>query len=110
MIEAILMTATALALVSVGVFVIYFGTTRTWERTSEGRSLMAVALATGVLAAAACVKRVDEVSDLDIWPYLRPVVAIAWLIIAAVYAWRAFTLLPGRGQQQSSSPAAVPTD
>ena len=99
MIETILMTSTALALVSVGVFVVYFGTTRTWERTPEGRSLMAVALATGILAAAAFAKRIDEVSALGIWPYLRPVVAIAWLMVAAVYAWRALTLMPRRGRQ-----------
>lgn len=99
MIETILMTSTALALVSVAVFVVYFGTTRKWERTPEGRSLMSVALATGILAAAAFVKRIDEVTDLDIWPYLRPVVAIAWLTIAAVYAWRALTLMPRRGRR-----------
>lgn len=95
-----LVAATVAAVVAVFSFIIRYGWRFRWERTTEGRSLMAVAVATGILAGAAVVRRIDEHDGVvDSGEWLSWLIAFAWSVIAAVYFWRLWSLRKGDEDQ-----------
>lgn len=95
--ELILATVTVAAAITITAFVALFSTVR-WERTGMGRSLMAVSLATALIAWMSVARRWDEMhGDVDWATEIRPALILAWTIVAVVFAWRIRAFLRGRG-------------
>lgn len=95
--ELILATVTVAAATTITVFIGLFSTVR-WERTGMGRSLMAVSLATALIAWMSVARRWDEMhSNVDWATEIRPALILAWTIVTVVFAWRIRAFLGGRG-------------
>ena len=95
--ELILATVTVAAAITITVFIGLFSTVR-WERTGMGRSLMAVSLATALIAWMSVARRWDEMHNNVEWSAeIRPALILAWIIVGAVFAWRIRAFLRGRG-------------
>ena len=95
--ELILATVTVAAAITITVFIGLFSTVR-WERTGMGRSLMAVSLATALIAWMSVARRWDEMHNNVEWSTeIQPALILAWAIVGAVFAWRIRAFLKGRG-------------
>lgn len=95
--EMILATVTVAAAITITAFVGLFSTVR-WERTGMGRSLMAVSLATALIAWMSVARRWDEMhGNLDWGTEIQPALILAWTIVTVVFAWRIRAFLRGRG-------------
>lgn len=93
----ILATVTVAAAITITAFVALFSTVR-WERTGMGRSLMAVSLATALIAWMSVARRWDELhSNVEWSTEIQPPLILAWIIVGAVFAWRIRAFLRGRG-------------
>lgn len=93
----ILATVTVAAAITITAFVALFSTVR-WERTGMGRSLMAVSLATALIAWMSVARRWDEIHRNVEWSTeIQPPLILAWIIVGAVFAWRIRAFLRGRG-------------
>ena len=93
----ILATVTVAAAITVTAFVALFSTVR-WERTGMGRSLMAVSLATALIAWMSVARRWDELhSNVEWSTEIQLPLILAWIIVGAVFAWRIRAFLRGRG-------------
>ena len=92
----ILATVTVAAAIIITAFVALFSTVR-WERTGMGRSLMAVSLATALIAWMSVARRWDEIHRNVEWSTeIQPPLILAWIIVGAVFAWRIRAFLRGR--------------
>ena len=93
----ILATVTVAAAITITVFIALFSTVR-WERTGMGISLMAVSLATALIAWMSVARRWDEMhGNVDWATEIQPALILAWIIVGAVFAWRIRAFLKGRG-------------
>ena len=93
----ILATVTVAAAITITAFVALFSTVR-WERTGMGRSLMAVSLATALIAWMSVARRWDELrSNVEWSTEIQSPLILAWIIVGAVFAWRIRAFLRGRG-------------
>lgn len=93
----ILATVTVAAAITITAFVALFSTVR-WERTGMGRSLMAVSLATALIAWMSVARRWDELhSNVEWSTEIQLPLILAWIIVGAVFAWRIRAFLRGRG-------------
>ena len=93
----ILATVTVAAAITITVFIALFSTVR-WERTGMGISLMAVSLATALIAWMSVARRWDEMhNNVDWVTEIQPALILAWVIVGAVFAWRIRAFLKGRG-------------
>ncbi|MFK4494832.1 hypothetical protein [Dermacoccus sp. GAS27A] len=95
--ELILAIVTVAAAITITVFIALFSTVR-WERTGVGISLMAVSLATALIAWMSVARRWDEMhGNVDWATEIQPALILAWIIVGAVFAWRIREFLKGRG-------------
>ena len=63
-----------------------------------GRSLMAVSLATALIAWMSVARRWDELhSNVEWSTEIQSPLILAWIIVGAVFAWRIRAFLRGRG-------------
>ena len=59
-----------------------------WRRSMWGRMMMLTMAATALLSASYVMARLDELSEIDLWPVHGWGRSIAWWLLAAVYAWK----------------------
>lgn len=88
-----LLAATIAATICTLTFVVRYAATLRWERTSTGRSIMALSAALTLAEAAAVARRIDELDPgIDLTTTTTTLAAIAWTAITAVFIWRHWAL------------------
>ena len=102
--DFLLIAATVFAAVACTVFVAVYST-RPWQSTPMGRSIMLKDIALALVAWIAILKRVDEnVASIDLWPHLVPLVVLGWAGVGLSMAYRTIVLLrAGRDDEESES-------
>ena len=102
--DFLLNAATVFAAVACTVFVAVYST-RPWQSTPMGRSIMLKDLALALVTWVAILKRVDENdSSVDLWPHLVPLVALGWGVVGLSMTYRTIVLWrAGRDGEEGES-------
>lgn len=102
--DFLLIAATVFAAVACTVFVAVYST-RPWQSTPMGRSIMLKDLALVLVTWVAILKRVDEnVASIDLWPHLVLLVALGWTGVGLSMAYRTIVLWhAGRDGEEGES-------
>lgn len=90
--DFLLIAATAFAAVACTVFVAVYST-RPWQNSPMGRSIMTKDVALALVAWVAILKRIDEHEpSIDLWPQLIPLVALGWTAVGIAMAYHTIVL------------------
>lgn len=112
MMQDVLAATTVLSLVSVVTFVVVYGwrARHSWWRDPLGRVLMLGGLAVGSLSGVGTLRRVDQrTAAIDIADWLTVASAVAYLLVAAVWAYKTKTIIrETRGQHDRHEGAHRP--
>lgn len=99
--ESLILGITIITSLVVTTFIVAYGLFFRWERSVEGRTLMAVAIGQGAIGWLAVLRRVDEMLPESNWEHILPYpIAAAWLVVALVYVHRLVALLSRRDDQE----------
>ena len=102
MADSMLVVSTALAFISLAVFTIMYLRVP-WYSTSLGKALMAGGLSVGLLTTVGLVRRVDtRVESVNLGDVLTWGSVIAYLTVAAVWAYKTYVLARADKDEQAS--------
>ena len=98
--DFLLIAATAFAAVACTVFVAVYST-RPWQNSPMGRSIMLKDIALALVAWVAILKRIDEHEpSIDLWPHLIPLVALGWGSVGIAMTYRTIVLWRARAGEK----------
>ena len=96
MTEAILVASTILAAFTSTLFVVLYHRRLQWWRTHMGRSVMSLSAAVAGLAWLGIARRLnDHVVEGDLLWLIKPLVAVAWIVVTAGMVYRIAVVLGG---------------
>lgn len=100
LIDVVLIAFTVTAALSSTVFVVSYHRRVTWWRSRMGRSVMSLSFAVGFMAWLGIARRIDEnVADLNLTPWIHPLIALMYAVVTAVMIYRLAVLLHPRDDE-----------